>query len=41
VYKFQKAVKVPKKLSFFETAERLSKGMADEVQKLLEQGGTV
>lgn len=40
IYKMQKSVTAPKKLSFFETAERLSAGMADEVYKLLE-GGTV
>lgn len=39
IYKIQKAVKLPKKLSFYETAGRLSAGMSDEVQKLLE-GGT-
>jgi hypothetical protein len=38
IYKIQKAVTVPKKISFFETAEKLSAGMADEVLKLLEGG---
>jgi hypothetical protein len=38
VYKFQRSVKLPKKLSFYEAADRLSAGMADEVQRLLEGG---
>lgn len=38
IYKIQKSVIAPKKLSFFKTAETLSAGMADEVQKLLAGG---
>lgn len=38
IYKIQRSVTAPKKLSFFETAERLSAGMAEEVQRLLEGG---
>lgn len=36
IYKLQKQVKAPKKLSFYETAERLSQGMADEIERLME-----
>lgn len=35
IYKFQLQVKVPKKLSFYETAERLSSAMADEIERLM------
>lgn len=38
IYKLQSEVKVPKKISFLETAEQLSEGMAEEINRLLEGG---
>lgn len=37
IYKFQKSVKVPKKLSFYETAEAIADKMPDEIEKLLNE----
>lgn len=36
IYKFQRQVTVPKKLNFYDNAEKLAAGMADEIAKLIE-----
>jgi hypothetical protein len=36
IYKFQKAVTVPKKISFFKAAEAIAKGIPDEVSRLID-----
>jgi hypothetical protein len=35
IYKFQKSVKVPKKISFYETAEAIANKMPEEIERLL------
>jgi hypothetical protein len=35
LYKFQRSVTVPKKMNFYDNAQKLSDGMADEIAKLI------
>lgn len=37
IYKIQKTIKVPKIISFYDTAKKLGDGMADEVERLLNE----